>query len=110
MFNRASYFPIVNTEYCELYGQIIPSGKIFLHLNMKTQDWTKDLYKDMVYDFNKVVDEFKEKGIKYLWVLIPKDDKLLKFENLFGFENVMNVASAEDENEIQAYVLRRKVE
>lgn len=109
MFKHSAYFPVVTTEYCELYGQIIPSGKIFLHLNFKGK-WSKDLLKDMIYDFNKVLDEFKEKGVKYIFVIIPNDAKLLKFETLFGFEWMCNLYRGEENEEnIEALVLRRQV-
>ncbi len=110
MFNRSATLPIVQTEYCQLVAEIIDSGKMFLHLNlMKDVKFTPELYKDMLIDFNEVIDYVKKKGIEYLFVIIPNDEKLLKFERMFGFEVLQVLHKEDNPEEIKALVLRREV-
>jgi len=59
-------------------------GEVFLHLELF--DWSKDLYKAFKETFSDIKKMLKDSGYADVWVYIPNnDDKLLKFEQMFGF-------------------------
>lgn len=63
-------------------------GRIWLHLDFRGP-WSKSVLDKGFYDMSLIRKLFGIFGKKYLWVCIPDGDpKLLKFEKLFGFEEV----------------------
>jgi len=58
-------------------------GLPFFHMELRK--WSKDLYREYLGIFGEVLEFLKGKGFKEVYVVIPKDKKLLKFENMFGF-------------------------
>lgn len=75
--------PIVEHEHFTLFIEFF-EGNPFFHLSM--DKWSKSLYKEYLGIFGEVLSYLRDKGFRAVYVAIPKDDKLLKFENMFGFE------------------------
>jgi len=59
-------------------------GEPFFHMDLRK--WSKDLYKMYLSIFGEVLMFLKDKGFNKVYVVIPKDEKLLKFESMFGFK------------------------
>ena len=60
---------------------------VFLHLELF--DWSKELYKAFKETFSDIKTVLSDSGYEDVWIFIPNDDeKLLKFERMFGFEIV----------------------
>ncbi len=75
--------PIVEHEHFTLFIEFF-EGNPFFHLSL--EKWSKRIYQELLSMFGEVLSYLKEKGFSAVYVAIPKDDKLLKFENMFGFE------------------------
>ena len=64
----------------------IVMGQPFFHL--KVHKWSKELFKEHLKTWFKIKTWFKQQGYDVLWVAIPNDEKLIKFEQMFGFKLV----------------------
>ena len=68
-----------------VYVEYDASNKPYLHLEFKGE-WSIKLYREYAQHFNNITQYLKEQGHSHVYVIIPKDEKLLRFEQLFGFE------------------------
>jgi len=59
-------------------------GKPFLHLSL--DGWSHSLYKEYLDVLSEVLEFLRGKGFSEVYVAIPKDEKLLRFEQMFGFD------------------------
>ena len=82
-------------------------GIVNLHLNFKAEEFTLSLYKKMLVGLEEIKDEFKKKGVTEIFCIIPTDDKkLLKFEEMMGFELFKEITI--EENSI-AYIMKQEL-
>jgi hypothetical protein len=89
-FKFGDRFDIIETDYAVLQGQMEElSGQIFLHIHWKDlSKWSKSIYWDMLDVLNETEQFLKsEYGIQSVFISIDAaDEKLIKFETMFGFE------------------------
>ena len=98
--NETPHRVIFEDETGLFSGQILPTGKIFLHLKAKLESFkfTKTLLKEWRAQFIEFLEVCKSNGHSYVYIMIDaKDEKLLKFETLFGFQISQIVYSLEGE-------------
>lgn len=74
--------PVTGTK---LVGEIRQDG-IYIHLDPPLKRMSVGDYKDLLVIFKHAKDLIKRMGFSTVNVLIPDDDKLIKFESMFGFE------------------------
>lgn len=103
-YSFAKHYPLVQTEVANLGASVLPSGKIFLHLNLK-KEFSKEVYEEMLHHFSEVCVWFKEKGITHLFICIPYNEKLVKFEGMFGFKPTQVLHT--EEGDIKLLIMRR---
>ena len=67
------------------------NGEPLLHLNLHR--WNKSLYIEYLQIWEVALDVFREKGYRRVLIAIPAwDKKLIKFEQMFGFKKVNELA------------------
>jgi len=77
-------FEILDTPYYILEGEK-NLNSLFLHLYFKEdKKFTKSVYKQMLEDWVEVLDSVKEAGLKEVMTLVPKTDKICKWQTMFG--------------------------
>lgn len=75
---------LIDNEYGHLKYEWWEGYPLF-HLEL--YKWSKSLYKSYLQVFDYVLAKFKDNGVTQVFVAIPDNDqKLLKFEKMFGFE------------------------
>ena len=78
---------VLKNEFGTLSCEISKEGCWFVHLELKK--WSKSLYKEYLIFFYKWLHTLNKKGVSAVFVLIPEgDDKLYKFEEMFGFKEI----------------------
>lgn len=78
---------ILETPEADLYTELSPEKKLYLHLNFKAKQWTKSVYNNMMESFASVLLELEKRGVEAVYVLLRKTDvQTIKFETRFGFE------------------------
>lgn len=64
--------------------EIASTGTVMIHLDAGGCDWSLSMYKKWKKIWAGVLDEFKRRGIDEVFSLIPKDDKIERFQDMFG--------------------------
>jgi len=68
-------------------------GQPFFHVQVN--EWSPGYYKWYKHLFKDILSELKDEGVPKAFVLIPNNDKkLLKFEQMFGFDIVVDLGNA----------------
>lgn len=76
------------------------NGQPYLHLSLN--NWSVSKYKQYKRTLSILKEALKEMGYSHMYVGIPDNDpKLLKFEQMFGFEIIEHASGA--------YLLRQEV-
>lgn len=83
-------FPIYETEDAFLDGEI-SAGCMFLHVEVKAEKFTKSMYKEFLAIWVEVMEQLKQKGIDFVYSCIPKDKKILKWQQMFGLSPIAEV-------------------
>jgi len=78
-------FTIYFSSTLQVQGELIDTN-LFLHCDLLS-DWGMARYRECLYAMRLIKAAAKEHGIDSLHVFIPRDDKLLKFEQVMGFTN-----------------------
>ena len=68
-----------------VYVEYDEDNKPYLHLEFNGE-WSLKLYREYARHFESITQYLKEQGHTHVYVIIPKDEKLVRFEQLFGFE------------------------
>lgn len=84
MFSIEGCRPYHTYKNTSLYV-IEAEGNHILHLDMQDK-WTLGMYKSMLREFQTALDKLKSEGVEDVYVVIPEDPKLLRFEEMFGLE------------------------
>jgi len=75
---------LITTSYGSLEAEVVDEI-VFIHLEIR--EWTPSKYKKMKYYWQVVLLSLKNKGIDDIYTVIPDgDDKLYKFQTMFGFK------------------------
>lgn len=106
---KAVRLPVVQTEYAQLICDYIEENKrVFFHLHYLGKPFTKTVYLRMLAVFSQVMDTLANAGIEYVFVAIPcGEEKLMRFEQLFGFEPSQAV-SFNNDGVFDLLIMRRK--
>lgn len=64
--------------------EIASTGSVMLHMDVKPYMWDVKMYKEMKGVWKNILAEFKRRGIDEVFSLIPKDDKIERFQLMFG--------------------------
>lgn len=70
-----------------LVGELRSDG-VYVHLDPPLKKMSPDDYRDLLMLFKDAKDYIKGMGFDSVNVFIPEDDKLIKFEAMFGFSIV----------------------
>ena len=64
----------------EVEGEVV-----FIHMDYKFDTFTKSIYKELLVQWEIILEELKEKGIKVVATLIPESwEKTRKWQAMFG--------------------------
>lgn len=77
---------VIDNEYGKLDIEIKDGEFPFIHLEL--HKWSKDIYKEYIEVWAEIRQEMKDRGFKDLYCLIPMEEKIHKFECMFGFTTV----------------------
>jgi len=64
-------------------------GNLFLHF--ETSNWSIDTYKLYLRLWKIVLKELQTKGYNDVYCIVPYDDKVIKFEQMFGFNSIADL-------------------
>jgi hypothetical protein len=67
------------------------------------------MYKSLLAKWYGICDEFKRRGFRYLFVMIPEDPKLMKFEQMFGFQPIQALHSEQDPSKVARVIMRKEL-
>lgn len=84
----ATRFTIIENEFGKLEAELFLDN-LFLHL--KLYKWSKNVYKVYKDFFETWLLEAKQMGFKKVYLIIPPEEKLIKFEKMFGFSFETNI-------------------
>jgi len=90
LIGTSAPLPIVGFENFTIEGEHSKTGELFLHLK-GLKNWSKTTYFQILEGIKAIKDDAKDKGHTHVWVLIPDDIKLYKFELMLGFEVVEEI-------------------
>lgn len=80
-------YPIVDKEDYLLMGQNDPEGRLFLHFEWKGAKFTTAKYKEVLANWDAILDAFRQMGIPEVFSAIPHDwEKERKWQTMFGLE------------------------
>ena len=75
---------IVAEDGAVLSVEIASTGTVMIHLDAGDCEWNLSMYKKWKRTWAGVLEEFKRRGIDEVFSLIPKDDKIERFQVMFG--------------------------
>ena len=64
--------------------EVASTGSVMLHMDVQSYMWGVKMYRDMKSVWVGILEEFKKRGIDEVFSLIPKDDKIERFQDMFG--------------------------
>lgn len=77
---------LVESDDFKLLGDITESGKVFVHIVIKTR-FTKDVMLDIDEAFDEVLYSLHEAGVNEVFTIMKEtDEKMSRFVRYFGFE------------------------
>lgn len=76
-------FTLVELDEMLLEGEL-HHGNMFLHFEFKGEKFTKSLYVDFLEIWDITINSLKERGINEVFSFIPKDNKIAKWQEMFG--------------------------
>ncbi len=77
---------VIDNEYGKLDIEIKDGEFPFIHLEL--HKWSKEIYKEYLGVWAEIRQTMKDKGFTDLYCIIPMEEKLHKFECMFGFTTV----------------------
>jgi len=108
-YNETTRVPLATSkDGCFLYADIHVMGKIFLHFGFNEGfKFTPSTYKRMIRDFDEVCAWFKSKGVRYLFAVVPDEERILKWEGMFGL--VPTQAIHDNKGNIKFAIVRKEL-
>lgn len=82
-----SKFLIYEDEDIKVEGELY-ARNVFLHSFVKSP-FTKSLYKDLISIWVEILESLKDKGLEYVYSCIPKDEKIIKWQEMFGMSPLL---------------------
>lgn len=82
---RKKYW-LIETPYGRLGAQAV-DGRLWVHCDI--WEWSKDVYKDCQKQWTRLLEHFRQHGIKRIFSAIPEQDPLVnKWQKLWGMKEV----------------------
>jgi len=83
-----SRFPIYEDSCILIDGEMF-EGKVFIHSEYKPDNFSKSVYKQLLEIWIEVMEALKEKGLEYVFSCIPKEEKIMKWQTMFGMSPLL---------------------
>ena len=75
---------LIDIDCYELKAEI-DGTVVYLHMEYKFNKFTKSIYQELLIQWESILNNLKENGIKVVATLIPNDwDKVKKWQTMFG--------------------------
>ena len=75
---------LIDVDAYVLHAEI-DKGVAFLHMDYKFEKFTKSIYKELLIQFELILEELKSNGIKAVASIIPENwGKVRKWQEMFG--------------------------
>ena len=68
----------------KLEGELLSSDAIMLHFNTDPAEWGLTQYKYFLARWTYILEELKSKGIVEVFSVVDKEEKVMKFQTMFG--------------------------
>lgn len=76
----------LETPEADLYVERDIEGGVYLHLDFKAEEWTREVYREMQKSFVTALVRLSVESVREVYVILAKDDEqTIKFETRFGF-------------------------
>lgn len=85
----SSRYTVLKNDVCNWECEIDDNGIHYVHCTV--YKWDKQVYKDYLIAFHTWCLWLKERGEEVVFAAFPKDDKIKKFSEMFGFKYVDDV-------------------
>lgn len=85
---RVSKFLVYEDEVIVIEGELY-EGDLFLHCEYKKETFSKSMYTYLLNVWVEVCEVLKEKDIECVFSYIPKEEKLMKWQEMFGMSPLL---------------------
>lgn len=83
-----SRFPIYEDDIVIVDGELC-EGEVFLHSEVRAEKFTKAIYTYLLELWLEITEALKNKKIDCVFSCIPKDEKIMKWQSLFGMSPIL---------------------